>query len=122
MARLIKANKAEKDVKKLAYHDPLTGLPNRAQLKQQIRIIVNRAAIEKQRFAILFLDLDRFKMINDTMGHDAGDLLLKAVADRIRHCVRENDFIARLGGDEFTIVLENIESPDSASNVAEKNL
>ncbi len=120
VARLIKANKAEKDVKKLAYHDPLTGLPNRAQLKQQIHIIVNRAAIEKQRFAILFLDLDRFKMINDTMGHDAGDLLLKAVADRIRHCVRESDFIARLGGDEFTIVVENIESPDSASSVAEK--
>ena len=120
VARLIKANKAEKDVKKLAYHDPLTGLPNRAQLKQQIRIIVNRAAIEKQRFAILFLDLDRFKMINDTMGHDAGDLLLKAVADRIRHCVRESDFIARLGGDEFTIVLENIESPEGAANVAEK--
>jgi diguanylate cyclase (GGDEF)-like protein len=120
VARLIKANKAEKDVKKLAYHDPLTGLPNRAQLKQQIRIIVNRASIEKQRFAILFLDLDRFKMINDTLGHDAGDLLLKAVADRIRHCVRESDFIARLGGDEFTILLENIESPDSASNVAEK--
>ena len=120
VARLIKANKAEKDVKKLAYHDPLTGLPNRAQLKQQIRIIVNRAALEKQRFAILFLDLDRFKMINDTMGHDAGDLLLKAVADRIRHCVRETDFIARLGGDEFTIVLENIESPEGASSVAEK--
>ena len=120
VARLIKANKAEKDVKKLAYHDPLTGLPNRAQLKQQIRIIVNRAAIEKQRFAIMFLDLDRFKMINDTMGHDAGDLLLKAVADRIRHCVRESDFIARLGGDEFTIVLEDIESPESAANVAEK--
>jgi diguanylate cyclase (GGDEF)-like protein len=120
VARLIKANKAEKDVKKLAYHDPLTGLPNRAQLKQKIRIIVNRASIEKQRFAILFLDLDRFKMINDTMGHDAGDLLLKAVADRIRHCVRESDFIARLGGDEFTILLENIESPESASNVAEK--
>ena len=120
VAWLIKANKAEKDVKKLAYHDPLTGLPNRAQLKQQIRVIVSQAAQENQRFAILFLDLDRFKMINDTMGHDAGDLLLKAVADRIRHCVRESDFIARLGGDEFTIVLENIDSPESAASVAEK--
>jgi len=120
VARLIKANKAEQDVKKLAYHDPLTGLPNRTYLKQQLAVTVNRAATENQRFAILFLDLDRFKMINDTMGHDAGDLLLKAVADRIRHCVRENDFVARLGGDEFTVVLENIASLDGASSVAEK--
>ncbi len=120
VVRLIKANRAEQHVKQLAYHDPLTGLPNRAQLKQQIRIIVNRAALEKQRFAILFLDLDRFKMINDTLGHEAGDLLLKAVADRIRNCVREQDFIARLGGDEFTIILENIHGPESAAHVAEK--
>ena len=120
VVRLIKANRAEQHVKQLAYHDPLTGLPNRAQLKQQIRIIVNRAALEKQRFAILFLDLDRFKMINDTLGHEAGDLLLKAVADRIRNCVREQDFIARLGGDEFTIILENVHGPESAAHVAEK--
>ena len=120
VARLIKASKAEKDVKKLAYHDPLTGLPNRTYLKQQLNVTVNRAATENQRFAILFLDLDRFKMINDTLGHDAGDLLLKAVAERIRHCVRENDFVARLGGDEFTVVLENIASLDGASSVAEK--
>jgi diguanylate cyclase (GGDEF)-like protein len=120
VARLIKASKAEQDVKKLAYHDPLTSLPNRTYLKQQLAVTVNRAATEKQRFAILFLDLDRFKMINDTMGHDAGDLLLKAVAERIRHCVRENDFVARLGGDEFTVVLENIANLEGASNVAEK--
>ena len=120
VSRLIKASKAEKDVKKLAYHDPLTGLPNRTYLKQQLNVTVNRAATENQRFAILFLDLDRFKMINDTLGHDAGDLLLKAVADRIRHCVRENDFVARLGGDEFTVVLENIASLEGASSVAEK--
>jgi diguanylate cyclase (GGDEF)-like protein len=120
VARLIKASKAEKDVKKLAYHDPLTSLPNRTYLKQQLAVTVNRAATENQRFAILFLDLDRFKMINETLGHDAGDLLLKAVAERIRHCVRENDFVARLGGDEFTVVLENIASLDGASNVAEK--
>ena len=120
VARLIKASKAEQDVKKLAYHDPLTSLPNRTYLKQQLAVTVNRAATENQRFAILFLDLDRFKMINDTMGHDAGDLLLKAVADRIRHCVRENDFVARLGGDEFTVVLENIASLEGASSVAEK--
>lgn len=120
VARLIKASKTEKHVKQLAYHDQLTGLPNRTNLMQQLRVMVNRASLGEQKVAILFLDLDRFKMINDTLGHDAGDLLLKAVADRIRRCVRECDFIARLGGDEFTIVLENIEKLDVVSNVAEK--
>src|SRR5690606_31788327 len=70
--------------------------------------------------AVLFLDLDRFKLVNDTMGHDAGDLLLKAVADRIRRCVRENDFVARLGGDEFTLVLRDVQSLDNVAQVAEK--
>ncbi len=120
VARLIKANRAEKHVKRLAYHDPLTSLPNRANLMQHIQLVVSHAAAEKEKFAILFLDLDRFKMINDTMGHDAGDLLLKAVSDRIRNCVREQDFIARLGGDEFTIVLEKIQGPDTAAKVAAK--
>ncbi len=120
VARLIKASKTEKHVKQLAYHDPLTGLPNRTNLMQQLRLMINRASLGNQKIAILFLDLDRFKMINDTLGHDAGDLLLKAVADRIKRCVRERDFIARLGGDEFTIVLENVDKLDVVSNVAEK--
>ena len=120
VARLIKANRAEKHVKRLAYHDPLTSLPNRTNLMQHLQLVVNHAAAENEKFAILFLDLDRFKMINDTMGHDAGDLLLKAVSDRIRNCVREQDFIARLGGDEFTIVLEKIEGPETAAKVAAK--
>ncbi len=120
VSRLIKANKAEKHVKQLAYHDPLTSLPNRANLMQHLRLVVEQAAAENSKFAILFLDLDRFKMINDTMGHDVGDLLLKAVADRIRNCVRDQDFIARLGGDEFTLVLENITGADTAAKVAEK--
>jgi diguanylate cyclase (GGDEF)-like protein len=120
VARLIKANKAEKHVKQLAYHDPLTSLPNRANLMQHLRLVVEQAAAEGSKFAILFLDLDRFKMINDTMGHDVGDLLLKAVADRIRNCVRDQDFIARLGGDEFTLVVENIANAQTAAKVAEK--
>ncbi|MCB1667909.1 MAG: EAL domain-containing protein [Pseudomonadales bacterium] len=118
--RLVKASKVEKHVKKLAYHDPLTGLPNRAQLMQQLRVMLNRANLENEKVAILFLDLDRFKMINDTLGHDAGDVLLKAVADRIRRCVRDQDFIARLGGDEFTIVLEGVLSEEDVSRVALK--
>lgn len=120
VARLIKANKAEKHVKRLAYHDPLTNLPNRANLMQHLRLVVDQAGVENCKFAILFLDLDRFKMINDTMGHDVGDSLLKAVSDRIRNCVRSQDFIARLGGDEFTIVLEKIQSAKTAAKVAEK--
>ena len=88
VSRLIEANKVEKHVRQLAYHDPLTGLPNRTNLMQQLRVMVNRAQIEEKMVAIMFLDLDRFKMINDTLGHDAGDLLLKAVSERIQRCVR----------------------------------
>lgn len=118
--RLIQANIVEQHVKKLAYHDSLTGLPNRASLMQQMRVMVNRAKIEDKKIAILFLDLDRFKLINDTLGHDAGDLLLKAVSDRIRRCVRNQDFIARLGGDEFTIILEGLIDKDIVSKIAVK--
>ena len=120
VAWLIKVNRAEKHIKHLAYHDPLTSLPNRANLMQYIQLVVSHAVAKNEKFAVLFLDLDRFKMINDTMGHDAGDLLLKAVSDRIRYCVREQDFIARFGGDEFTIVLEKIQSADTAAKVAAK--
>jgi len=120
VARLLQASKTEKHVKKLAYHDPLTGLPNRSMLMQQLRLIVNRAKINDAMVAVLFLDLDRFKVINDSLGHGAGDLLLKAVSDRIRRCLREQDFIARLGGDEFTVVLEGIKSPSVAASIAQK--
>lgn len=120
MARLLQASKAEKHVKKLAYFDTLTGLPNRTSLMQTLKVALNRAVINQSVVAVLFLDLDRFKLINDTLGHDAGDLLLKAVADRIRRCVRENDFVARLGGDEFTVVLEDMVSLDNVAHVAEK--
>ena len=120
VSRLIQANKVEQHVKKLAYHDPLTGLPNRTNLMQQLRVMVNRAQIEDKKVAILFLDLDRFKLINDTMGHDAGDLLLKAVSERIGRCVRNQDFIARLGGDEFTVVLEGVAGKEVVSKIAAK--
>ncbi|MDX2350665.1 MAG: response regulator, partial [Porticoccus sp.] len=120
VSRLIQANKVEKHVKQLAYHDQLTGLPNRTNLMQQLRVMVNRAQLEEKKIAILFLDLDRFKLINDTLGHDAGDLLLKAVSDRIRRCVRNQDFIARLGGDEFTVVLEGVTDQEIVSKIAAK--
>lgn len=120
VSRLIQANKVEKHVKQLAYHDPLTGLPNRTHLMQQLRLMLNRAQLEEKQLAILFLDLDRFKMINDTLGHDAGDLLLKAVSERIRRCVRSQDFIARLGGDEFTVILEGVTDLETVSKIAGK--
>jgi diguanylate cyclase (GGDEF)-like protein len=120
VSRLIQANKVEQHVKKLAYHDSLTGLPNRSNLMQQMRVMLNRAQIENKKIAILFLDLDRFKLINDTLGHDAGDLLLKAVSERIGRCVRNQDFIARLGGDEFTVILEGVAGKEVVSKIAAK--
>ncbi|MEZ0150915.1 MAG: EAL domain-containing protein [Candidatus Reddybacter sp.] len=119
VSRLLQANRVEKRVKKLAYHDPLTGLPNRSKLMQDLRIILNRAKLDNTNFAVLFLDLDHFKNINDSLGHNIGDLLLKAVADRLQGAVRESDFVARLGGDEFTVILENIQGPDAISTIAQ---
>ncbi|MCK9502863.1 MAG: EAL domain-containing protein [Porticoccaceae bacterium] len=120
VSRLLQASKAEKHVRKLAYHDVLTGLPNRAYFNQQLRHKINRANLNNKKVAILFLDLDRFKVINDSLGHDTGDLILKAAAKRISNCVRDDDFVARLGGDEFTIVLENLEVKQLAAEISEK--
>jgi diguanylate cyclase (GGDEF)-like protein len=99
---------------KLAQHDILTGLPNRALLNQRLRQIVAQAARDGHQVACLFLDFDHFKRINDTLGHDAGDQLLQAVAQRLTSAVRESDTVARLGGDEFVVVLPNLD-PDKAT-------
>ncbi len=119
VSRLLQANRVEKRVRELAYHDSLTGLPNRSKLMQDLRIILNRAKLDNSQFAVLFLDLDHFKNINDSLGHNIGDLLLKAVADRLQSAVRESDFVARLGGDEFTVILENVEGPDAVGAIAQ---
>jgi diguanylate cyclase (GGDEF)-like protein len=99
---------------KLAQHDILTGLPNRALLNQRLRQIVAQAARDGHQVACLFLDFDHFKRINDTLGHDAGDQLLQAVAQRLTSAVRESDTVARLGGDEFVIILPDLD-PDKAT-------
>ncbi len=119
--RIIEANQAEKRIRHLAYNDLLTGLPNRALFFEQLGHRIEQARIAGESVAVLFLDLDRFKNVNDTLGHDVGDRLLVAAAQRIRRSVRNADCVARLGGDEFTVVLTDIAGP-SAAVVAAQNI
>ncbi|HEX7270977.1 MAG TPA: EAL domain-containing protein [Casimicrobiaceae bacterium] len=102
---------------KLAQHDILTGLPNRALLNQRLKQIVAQASRDELQVACLFLDFDHFKRINDTLGHDAGDQLLQAVAQRLASAVRESDTVARLGGDEFVVILPGLDPTNSAFEV-----
>ena len=106
----------------LAHHDSLTGLPNRALLQSRMEFAVTVATRRNQRAALLFVDIDHFKQINDTMGHAAGDALLQEVARRIRAAVRADDTVSRLGGDEFVVLLPLVDSAADASTVAEKVL
>ncbi|MBZ5689326.1 MAG: EAL domain-containing protein [Acidobacteriia bacterium] len=106
---------AEERVQTLAYYDGLTGLPNRTLLRDRLSMALATARRQKHRVALLFLDLDRFKIINDSLGHSVGDLLLQEVAARLSRCAREQDTVARLGGDEFLIVLTKVnDTPDVA--------
>jgi diguanylate cyclase (GGDEF)-like protein/PAS domain S-box-containing protein len=104
----------------LAQYDVLTGLPNRALFYDRLRQAVVRARREQNMVGLLFLDLDRFKQINDTLGHAAGDRVLKVVGDRLKGFLREVDTIARLGGDEFTVIIEGVTDPGQVASVAEK--
>lgn len=113
---------AEADIFRLAHHDHLTGLPNRIAFLERLDHAMKQATRNNRLVAVMFLDLDRFKTINDTLGHDVGDHLLKAVAERLNACVREGDTVTRLGGDEFTIVLENLHEISDAALVAQKIL
>lgn len=106
----------------LAHHDVLTALPNRAMLLERLEQALVHAKRHKTAVAVLFLDLDRFKMINDTLGHDTGDRLLMQLADRLQPCLRQEDTVARLGGDEFTVLLENVLQLTDVSKVATKIL
>jgi diguanylate cyclase (GGDEF)-like protein/PAS domain S-box-containing protein len=113
---------AEEQIKHLAYHDALTNLPNRLLFKDRVTVALSHAQRDNSRLAVLFLDLDRFKVINDSLGHNIGDQLLQAVAARVHACVRDSDTLARLGGDEFTLLLPNLIRSDDAAPVAEKIL
>ncbi|WP_164887257.1 EAL domain-containing protein [Hahella sp. KA22] len=110
----------EKQLRHLANHDSLTGLPNRLLFFNSLEISLERAKRRRMKVALMFIDLDRFKIINDTMGHEAGDILLKTVARRLSEAVRGEDMVARLGGDEFTISLEELSNTEDAAAMAGK--
>lgn len=109
-----------RQVEYLAYHDSLTGLPNRSLFSNLLRQSISQAQRNRRKLAVLFLDLDHFKHINDTLGHDAGDQLLQDVAARLKGCLRESDTVARLGGDEFVVLLPEIADEMDTINVARK--
>lgn len=114
--------RAEEQIKSLAYHDSLTGLPNRRLFQDRLSMAVAQAHRNAQHLAVLFLDLDRFKSVNDSLGHATGDRLIQHVAERLRTCLREGDTVARLGGDEFTLLLPGMAQVVDAARVAEKVL
>lgn len=106
----------------IAYHDHLTNLPNRVNFKDKLEHAIKVAKRSEKQIAILFVDLDRFKFINDTLGHHIGDSMLQTVANRIKKVLRETDTLARIGGDEFTVILENIKNENDPAFVSEKIL
>ena len=113
---------AEALVRQQAYFDPLTGLPNRRMLRDRIEQEIKRNRRDGRKMAVLFIDLDHFKEVNDTMGHDAGDLLLMEAARRLRACVREHDTVARMGGDEFTLLITELETDSHLEHLLQKLL
>lgn len=118
---------AADEIERLAYYDPLTGLPNRRLLIDRLKQALTTSGHSNRQGALLFIDLDNFKTLNDTLGHDKGDLLLQKVSKRLKNCVREGDTVSRLGGDEFVIMLENLsahaqEAMSQTQNVADKIL
>lgn len=110
------------EIERLAYFDALTGLPNRVLLKDRLEQMLSRAGRRKELAALLFIDLDRFKEVNDTLGHSSGDLLLQIIAERLAGCLRNCDTVARLGGDEFVVLLDGINDREAIIDVAAKIL
>jgi diguanylate cyclase (GGDEF)-like protein/PAS domain S-box-containing protein len=115
-------HRVEERLSHVAQFDSITGLPNRTLFQDRLMQAVARARRRKSAIALIFLDLDGFKEINDTLGHKAGDRLLRAVGARLKHSLREGDTVARLGGDEFTVILEDLHDRDEATAVAHKVL
>lgn len=111
---------SHKEMENLALHDALTGLPNRRLFLERLENAIARAQRSSQPLALFFIDLDKFKDINDSFGHEAGDAVLQSVAKRLSAHIRETDTVARLGGDEFVVLLENVDSGDNVAQVASK--
>jgi diguanylate cyclase (GGDEF)-like protein len=123
IARQVREQEEKEDqVRHQAYHDVLTGLPNRAYFSDQFNQSITLAARHGHASALMFIDLDRFKAVNDTQGHDVGDKLLKVVSERIHTCLRSSDILFRIGGDEFTVILPVIAEPEEAASVASRIL
>lgn len=120
-SQLIRKVKAkESEINYLAYHDFLTGIPNRAQFETHLKTVFARSQRYRRPFALLLIDLDRFKLINDNYGHETGDSLLKQVAQLFQQCLRESDILARLGGDEFAVLTDQIEHHGQVAVIAKK--
>ena len=120
VAAAIERKRTQSRLEFLAQYDPLTELSNRTLFLDRLRSALQRAKRDHLRLAVLYLDMDNFKQVNDTFGHNAGDLLLQEVARRLRQCVRESDTVGRLGGDEFAVIVDNIGRQEDATLVAEK--
>jgi diguanylate cyclase (GGDEF)-like protein len=115
-----KLQQTQKQLQYLAYHDALTGLPNRAFLSERLPDMLADARRYQKKLAVLFIDLDQFKVINDSLGHSTGDQVLKSVAERLRGTVRQGDIVTRLGGDEFVLVLRSMHDASDAAVAAER--
>lgn len=112
----------ELHIRHMAYHDALTELPNRRRFAESLQSSLARARADGHQLAVLFCDIDRFKNVNDSLGHAKGDEVLQAAADRLRTCVRETDTLARLGGDEFTMLVHDVSGPEEAAAIADRVL
>jgi len=116
----LERQRAEETIKSMAYYDSLTGLPNRFLLLDRLTLGLAHAHRVKKRLAVMFLDFDDFKLVNDTYGHSMGDLFLKEMGQKLKSAIREEDTLARLGGDEFILVLPELVGQENAMTLAEK--
>ena len=116
----IERKSAEARLARLAHYDALTNIPNRILFRDRLARALERARRTQQTVALFFIDLDGFKQVNDTLGHEAGDELIRTVAERLSHCMRKSDSVARIGGDEFTVILEDVATTSDIVNVARK--